>query len=180
MVITTGASAAGDVCALSRRASVAAGNSKSMPRRAAGYQFLYIHAPQMHPGQFGSHFSQSGLAWSDLVTESATEFPKTGCLLSLLVRPPVFRSLRDPIHVRKQANAPFKIARHLLPSGSEAEFAVLAHGVAVVAAVLFKHIPGKLLLGFVGGDHLVQGRSRFASGGLGLRSCLWEAEQNRN
>jgi hypothetical protein len=59
IVITTGASAAGDVCALSRRHSVAAAritndalllreSAKSMPRcRAAGYQLLYINATVM-------------------------------------------------------------------------------------------------------------------------------------
>ena len=58
-VMTTGASAAGDVCALSRRHSVAAAritndalllreSAKSMPRcRAAGYQLLYINATVM-------------------------------------------------------------------------------------------------------------------------------------
>jgi hypothetical protein len=97
-VTTTGASAAGDVCALSRRHSVAAArirndallvieSSTSMPRRrAAGYQLLYINAPQMDTGQFGSHFSQPYLAWSDLMAvqrydntsfEASSESPTT-------------------------------------------------------------------------------------------------------
>jgi hypothetical protein len=97
-----------------------------------------------------------------------------------LVRAPVFRSLCDPIHVGKQANATFKIAGRLLPSGSEAELAVLAYGVAALAALRVEYILRKFLLGFVGGNHAVQRGSRLLRRRLGLGdSLLLEKTKNQ-
>jgi len=132
---------------------------------------------QVH--QFGPHLGKTHPAWSNLVAKGAAKLLELSRFVMLLVRAAVFRYLRDKAHIRKQANAPFEISCHLLSSGSETQFPILARGVAAIAAVRVEHVPSQLLLTSVSSDHSVQG-SRLLSGDLGLRvrSCLGEGEQD--
>src|SRR6516162_10268257 len=102
---------------------------------SARNQLLHVHASQVQMRELRSYIGQTQLARRDLVTEGAAELLEAGGLLTLLGRAPVIRHLRNKCHGFEHRDAAFKILPHLLSSGSEAQFSVLAHRVTAFATV---------------------------------------------
>jgi hypothetical protein len=106
--------------------------------------------------QLRSDFGQTHLAWSELVTGGATELVEALSPLTLRGRAPILGHLGDNAHRLQRGNASFKPLCSFLAFLREAEFALLADGVALLATVSVKKVLGQLSLALAGGDHPVQ------------------------
>ena len=111
----------------------------------------------MQMRQLCPHVGQTQPSRRDLVTECASKFLESGGLLLLLGRALPFGRLCDDCHIREQTDATLEPRGRLLSFCCEAEFSVLAHGVAGFAAVRVEHILRDLLLALVLSHHYVQG-----------------------
>ena len=107
-----------------------------------------------------SHLSQTHLARSELVTGAAAELFEALCPLTLRGRALIRRNLGDDAHRLQRGDASFKPLCPLRTLLREAELALLAEGVAILATVSVKKVLGELALAFSGPDHAVQRRGR--------------------
>src|SRR5437016_312913 len=127
--------------------------------------------------QSRSHFGQSHLTWSELVTGGTTELLEALSPSPLRGRALILRHLGDNAHRLQRGNASFKPLCPFLALGREAKLALTADGVALLATVSVEKVLGELALTLASRDHPVQcgaGRSRglLAGGLLNARSFL--------
>src|SRR5258705_12931810 len=106
--------------------------------------------------QLRSYCGQLHLARSDLVTGGAAELFEALSPLTLRGRALILWHLGDEAHRFQRGNAPLKSLCFFLALRSEAEFAIVADSVAVLATVGVKDVLGELFRACSGGDHLVQ------------------------
>ena len=112
----------------------------------------------MQMSQLRSHFSQTHLARSELVTGAAAELFEAFSPLTLRGRALIRRNLGDDAHRLQRGDTSFKPLCPLLTLLREAELALLADGVAILATVSVKKVLGEFALAFPGPDHAVQRR----------------------
>src|SRR5579864_3502711 len=119
----------------------------------------------MQMRQLRSYLGQPHLARSELVTSGATELFEALSPSTLRGRALILGHVADDAHRLQRGNASFKPLRSFLTFLREAELALLAKGVAVLATVGIEQVLGELSLAFPGCDHPVQfGRQRLRTG----------------
>src|SRR5881396_3340763 len=110
----------------------------------------------MQMRQLHSHLSQTHLARSELVTGAAAELFEAFSPLTLRGRALIRRRLGDDAHRLQRGDASFKPLCPLLTLLREAELALLAEGVALLATVSVEKVLGELALTLASRDHPVQ------------------------
>src|ERR1700693_291387 len=115
----------------------------------------------MQMRQLRSHFRQLHLARSELVTGDAAELLEALSPSTLRGRALILGHLGDDAHRLQRGNASFKSLRPFLALVGEAELALLADGVAILATMSIEEVLSELSLAFPGGDHPVQHGGRW-------------------
>src|SRR5580704_4926732 len=110
----------------------------------------------MQMRQLRSHIRQLHLARSELVTGGAAELLEALSPSTLRGRALILGYLGDDAHRLQRGNASFKSLRPFLALVGEAELALLADGVAILAAMGVEQVLGELFRAFPGGNHPVQ------------------------
>src|SRR5215467_8313361 len=110
----------------------------------------------MQMRQLRSYFSQTHLAWSELMTCGATELLEALGPSALSGRPLILRYLGDNTHRLQGGNTSFKAVCPFLALGREAELALTTDGVALLATVSVEKVLGEFALTLTGRDHPVQ------------------------
>src|SRR5580704_4076265 len=110
----------------------------------------------MQMRQLRSHIRQLHLARSELVTGGAAELLEALSPSTLRGRALILGYLGDDAHRLQRGNASFKSLRPFLALVGEAELALLADGVAILAAMGVEQVLGELFRAFADGNRLVQ------------------------
>ena len=110
----------------------------------------------MEMRQFRSDLSEAYFAWSELVARAAPELLEAISSLTLRSRAPILGYLGDNAHRLQRRNASFKPLCPFLTLGREAEPALTADGVALLATVSVEKVLGQLMLTLPSRDHPVQ------------------------
>ena len=110
----------------------------------------------MQMRQFRSHYSQPHPARSELVTGGAAELLEALSPSTLRGRALILAYLGDDTHRLQRGDASFKSLRPFLALVGEAELALLADSVAILATMSIEEVLRELLLTFPVGDHPVQ------------------------
>src|SRR5260370_3511520 len=110
----------------------------------------------MQMRQFRSHIRQLHLARSELVTGGAAELLEALSPSTLRGRALILGYLGDDAHRLQRGNASFKSLRPFLALVGEAELALLADGVAILATMSIEEALRELSLAFPAAHHPVQ------------------------
>src|SRR5437588_4000938 len=110
----------------------------------------------MQMRQFRSHFGQPHLTRSELVTGGTTKLLEALSPSPLRGRALILRHLGDNAHRLQRRNASFKPLCPFLTLCREAQPALTADGVALLATVSVEKVLGQLMLTLPSRDHPVQ------------------------